>query len=160
MMQNAINNESSNQVHWLHILYAYCHDSIADLGSTNAVVFRENSHLILETVHPIASKTIIHAIFHDLSWNDLISLTQGNLTNKFSTLRNFSTQEYHIWTKILKLLNFRSHYQTIGFIANQNEYTQRCKTFTQKKANVTVWFVQERVRPTITAQKTHSHPHR
>lgn len=51
---------------------------------TNALVFRENSKIILEIIHQIQYGTIIYATFHNVTLEDIISSLNGNDSFNFS----------------------------------------------------------------------------
>lgn len=83
--QTHSNQSNTDQIHWLYLLYTYnsANDIRDDLA--NALVFRENSKIIIEITHQIRHDTIINARFHNISLEEIITLTECNVNYHTST---------------------------------------------------------------------------
>lgn len=83
---------NSHRIHWLHVLYLYSDATSAkhSTDSSNALVFKENNYLILEIICQIEYGTPIIASFHNISLEDIISVTENNNADfTTSTLNKF-----------------------------------------------------------------------
>lgn len=74
----------ADRMHWLHILFNNRRKPTDD--APNALVFRENDHIVLEITQPIEYGTCIQATFYNISLDDVLSITDHN--------NNISTSEF------------------------------------------------------------------